>query len=166
MAKSATPVPERRIDRFRPKLLIFGLIIFLIAVWGSAYNLFEREKSRAIEAATARAQNHAVFFAQNVSSTLNYADDYAKALRRIYLKTHDLSAVREYIKDIPPNLTILSHVTIMDSNGVPILITDGRKERKSKPGKNARDRGYFKFQNSTNKIRLLSRKHLKVAIRA
>jgi len=38
----------------------------------------------------------------------------------------------------------------VNSNGIPILITDGRKERKPKKIKHARDRNYFKFQKTNH----------------
>ncbi|MGY8990570.1 MAG: hypothetical protein ACKVHL_03155, partial [Rhodospirillales bacterium] len=150
MTESTTPVPERRIDRFRPKLLIIGLAVLLAVIWVGAYTHHKNENKAAIEAAAFRAQGLASFFAHDVSRTLHYANDYAKAIRRIYINGGSLSEVRDYVKDIPPNLNILSHVTIMNSNGIPILITDGRKERKPKKIKHARDRNYFKFQKTNH----------------
>jgi hypothetical protein len=43
---------------------------------------------------------------------------------------------------------LTAHLMTFGANGSPVLITDGRKERKSKPGVHARDRGYFKYQKN------------------
>lgn len=128
--------------------MILGLIILLAVIWGAALNHNENEKLTAIEDAASRAQGLATFFARDASTSFHYADDYAKSLRRIFQTNGSLDDVRGYINDVPPNKTILSHITVMDNNGIPVLITDGRKERKSKPGVHARDRGYFKYQKN------------------
>lgn len=127
---------------------MIGLFLLLTVVWGSAYQVNIQTKQSAIDEAAARAKRLTVFFSSSVESTLSYADDYIKTLRRNYLKEHSLEAIRQHLKAIPPNKNILSHITLMNANGVPVLISDGRKERKAKPGTHARDRGYFKFQRS------------------
>ena len=94
MPEPTTPAPESASDRFRPKLLILGLTVLLAVIRFSAYNLIKHKKETAIDEATSRAQNLVSFFADNVESTLHYADDYIKTVRRIYLQTHSFSEIR------------------------------------------------------------------------
>ncbi len=65
-----------------------SLVIMLVVIWGSAYRVIEQEKDTHVIEATSRAQRLVDYFASNVSANFQYADDYAKAMRRIYLKTH------------------------------------------------------------------------------
>jgi len=85
------------------------------------------------------------------SATFSYADDYIKTIREIYRKGGSLDAVRAFMAKVPPSKAIVSHVTMMDANGVPILISDGLRERKVKAGTHARDRRYFRFQKINDK---------------
>ena len=121
----------------------------LAVIWGATGKIITSERQNALDEATFRGTRLATFFENHTASTLQYADDYIKSIRRIYLREGSLSAVREYMDEIPPNNTILSHITIMDSNGVPILISTGHKEKKIKPGTHARDREYFKIQKDS-----------------
>lgn len=134
----------------RRLLLTFaGLILLLAVIWGATGRIITTERQKTLDDATFQGTRLATFFESHAASTLQYADDYIKSIRRIYLREGSLSAVREYMAEIPPNNTILSHITIMNSDGVPILISTGNKEKKISPGTHARDRDYFKAQKTS-----------------
>jgi PAS domain S-box-containing protein len=126
-----------------------ALVVLLALTWGITAKFLSEEKSRAFNSATVEGNRLVTFFEGNVSNIFRYADDYIKTVRRIYLQTQSLAAVRSYMSSVPPDQNILSHITIIDRNGVPVFLSDGRVERKFRPGVNARDRGYFKSQKAS-----------------
>ena len=128
--------------------LLLALAVLLAVTWIATYSITEREEKNALNATALRAQRLAKFFESHASTTFQYADDYIKAIRRVYRRDISLANVREFMAAVPPSPGILSHITMMDAAGVPILISTGLKERKSKPGVHARDRDYFKFQKA------------------
>jgi len=148
LSTSPISISKQVLSGRRFLLVLAGMLLLLVVVWGTTEKIITDERQIYLDEATSRGTRLAAYFESNAASTFQYADDYIKTLRRIYQRERSLDAVREYMKAIPPNKTILSHITIMDSNGVPTLISSGRKERKIKPGTNARDRDYFKFQKS------------------
>jgi hypothetical protein len=123
-------------------------MFLLAAIWALAYFLVSEQRQKAFDSAVEEASGIATFFERHVASTFRYADDYIRSVRRIHGPNGSLDAVRRYMSEIPPDVTILSHVTIMDADGVPRLISDGRTERRIKSGTNARDRDYFKIQKA------------------
>lgn len=128
--------------------LVAGLVVLLAVTWGATYSITAQEEKAALDAAAKRAERLTAFFESHARTTFQYADDYIKALRRVYRQNGSLDAVREFMAAVPPSPAILSHITLMDAQARPILISTGLTERKSKPGVHARDRGYFKFQRT------------------
>ena len=128
--------------------LLLALAVLLAATWTATYTITSREENAALEATAFHAQRLTEFFESHANTTFQYADDYIKAVRRIYLRDGTLESVRQFMAAVPPSTAILSHITMMDAHGVPKLISTGKKERKIKPGTHARDRDYFKFQKA------------------
>lgn len=139
-------IPGQRLAGLPSLILTFGIL--LTVIWTATYSINKSEEEAAIDAVAFRSERLVEFFESHTSTTLQYADDYIKAVRRIYQREGSLAAVRQYMAQLPPSNAILSHITIMDAKGVPVLISTGASERRIKPGIHARDRTYFKFQKS------------------
>ncbi|MDV7340191.1 ATP-binding protein [Terasakiella sp. A23] len=120
--------------------------LLLLAVIFVTFHILKSQKQDIFDRHIEKTGQISRFYAEHFNDTARYADDYIKTVRRIFLKNNDLNAVRDYMAAIAPNTNILSHITIMDKNAVPILISNGLKERKINPGTHARDRTYFKHQ--------------------
>jgi len=103
-----------------------------------------------------QAHQISVFFERHVVGIFDYGDAYLKLVRREYLRNYDLAQVEQLMAEVPLDKSIASHITIMDENGVPLIVSG----HKIKPGVTARDRDYFKFQqNSQTDELLVSRLH-------
>lgn len=132
-----------------PVYLIAILIVLLVVIWGAIITVNRIEKQGALTEMAIRSDNLAKFFESHASTTFRYADDYIKTVREIYVTEASLASAKKFMMTIPANPELLSHITIMDANGVPQLITSGQNVREIKPGTNARDRDYFKFQKTS-----------------
>ena len=130
-------------------IYVVAWVSILAAIWILSYYLVSQERQKAHDSAVENANGIATFFERHVADTFRYADDYIKSARRVYAESRSLDAIRRYMSEIPPDATILSHITVMGADGVPLLISDGRAERRIKPGINARDRDYFKTQKAS-----------------
>ena len=148
MAEATETFTNRLLAGLRPSHYLVGAVVLLFVIWLGTYNHLSTEKTEALESAEVQSTRHATFFERHAATTFHYADDYIKAVRRIYLREGTLDAVRKYMAEVPPATTVLSHITLMNANGVPELISTGIEEKKIKPGTHARDRDYFKFQKS------------------
>ena len=136
-------------DNRRTRSLAIVLLLLLAIGWVVTFVIAKREEQKGLEQAVHFSHQLTSFFESHATATFGYADDYLKSVRRVLDEKGSLDDVRLFISDIPPNASILSHITIMNADAVPQLISDGRKERRIKPGSHARDRKYFKFhQNS------------------
>ena len=103
-----------------------------------------------------QAHQISVFFERHVVGIFDYGDAYLKLVRREYLRHYDLAQVERLMAEVPLDKSIASHITVMDENGVPLLVSG----HEIKPGVTARDRDYFKFQqNSQTDELLVSRLH-------
>ncbi|NVK17600.1 MAG: hypothetical protein HWE30_02765 [Methylocystaceae bacterium] len=136
--------PKKGISR----TLVFSIwavlvcVIISLTLW-----LLENNREKTFTQIQGQAKQASAFFNRHISDTTRYADDYIKTVRKIFLQSQNLEDVRRYMHDIPPNTEILSHITIMDKQAVPILISSGLEETDLKPGAHALDRDYFRFQH-------------------
>ena len=112
---------------------------------GNLYD-YNVRKNVGVEETALRAQRLTEYFAGHANKTFQYADDYIKAVRRIYLRAGTFESVRQFMAAVPPSTAILSHITMMNAKRCPRTDLDRQKERKIKPGTHERDRDYFKFQ--------------------
>lgn len=126
------------------------LVVLIVVLWGAIYLITIREEEKTLDSVIQRSETIATFFEQHAAATFRYADDYIKTVRKIYLQDGSFASMQKYMAEIPPNSNILSHITIMNADGVPQLISTGVSEKKIKPGTHARDRDYFIFQKSNN----------------
>ncbi len=149
MNKSAEAVSGLTMGMYSTKYLTAMLIVLLVIIWSAVYLISVREEQNAHNLTSRQSEHLADFFENHAASTFRYADDYIKTVRQVYRQSGSFSAVRKYMAEIPPNTAILSHITIMNSNGVPQFISTGQTEKKIKPDSHARDRDYFKFQKSS-----------------
>ena len=135
--------------------LITGAVLSLL-VWIVSYNFVAREEVMRFKDAADQAHQISVFFERHVVGIFDYGDAYLKLVRREYLRNYDLAQVEQLMAEVPLDKSIASHITIMDENGIPLIVSG----HEIKPGVTARDRDYFKFQqNSTGDELLVSKLH-------
>jgi len=77
-----------------------------------------------------------------VIGIFQYGDAYLKLVRREYVRNYDVAKIEQLMDEIPLNQSIASHITIIDENGTPLMVSG----HDIKAGTTARDRDYFKFQ--------------------
>ena len=116
-----------------------------ITVWILAYwTVLEERESRSVASAE-QAKRLAVFFERNTLGIFRYSDAYIKMVRRAYVEHGDLNAIRALIREVPLDQSIVSHITIIDALGTPILVSG----HSIKASVTAKDRDYFKLQKAT-----------------
>ncbi|MDP6832111.1 MAG: PAS domain S-box protein [Alphaproteobacteria bacterium] len=114
------------------------------AVWFFAYQTVLSERQQTLSQSAAQAERMAAFFEQNMLEILRYSDTYLKLARREYLNHGNVDAVRRIMRDFPLNKAIVSHITIIDEAGRPLMVSG----HELKPGATAGDRAYFLFQKA------------------
>lgn len=136
--------------------LITGAMLSVL-VWIVSYNLVDMEQEQRLNDAEDQAHQIAVFFERHVIGIFQYGDAYLKLLRREYVQHYELARIEQLMVEVPLNKAIASHITIIDENGTPLMVSG----HKIKAGTTARDRDYFKFQQQAKADDLLvSRMHL------
>jgi len=140
---------------FGNQYLAIGVFLSLI-VWIVSYNFVAHDETQRFKEAADQAHQTAVFFERHTVGIFQYGDAYLKLVRREYLRNYDLAAIEALMAEVPLDKSIASHITIMDENGTPLLVSG----HEIKPGSTARDRDYFKFQKNAKSDELLvSRLH-------
>ena len=125
-------------------------------VWIVSYNFVARQEALRFQDAADQAHQISVYFERHVVGIFDYGDAYLKLVRREYLRNYDLAQVEQLMAEVPLDKSIASHITIMDENGVPLIVSG----HEIKSGVTARDRDYFKFQQNAQTDELLvSRLH-------
>jgi signal transduction histidine kinase len=136
--------------------LITGAMLSVLA-WIMSYNFVVMEEEKRFKDAEAQAHQIAVFFERHVVGIFQYGDAYLKLVRREYLQHYDLVQIEQLMAEVPLNKSIASHITIIDENGTPLMVSG----HKIKAGTTARDRDYFKFQQQAEGDELLvSKMHM------
>ncbi len=121
--------------------LITGAMLSVL-VWIVSYNFVVTEAEDRLKDAEAQARQIAVFFERHVVGIFQYGDAYLKLVRREYVQHYDLAKIEQLMVEVPLNKSIASHITIIDENGTPLMVSG----HKIKAGTSARDRDYFKIQ--------------------
>ena len=124
-----------------PYLVVGSLLLSI--VWGASYWAVTSEETQRYGQAELDAERAALRAAEYVTVTLQYADSYLKTARALYQK-NGVSAVTEHLESVPLLRSIVSHITIINAQGTPLLVSG----HEIKPGTTAKDRGYFKFHES------------------
>ena len=131
-------------------------VLLSLIVWIVSYNFVMQEEERRFQSAADQANRIAVFFERHVVGIFQYGDAYLKLVRREYVRDYDIAKIEALMEEVPLNQSIASHITIMDENGTPLLVSG----HQIKPGVTAKDRDYFIFQeNATSDELLVSRLH-------
>ena len=130
--------------------LITGAMLSVL-VWIVSYNFIVMEEEERFKDAEAQAHQIAVFFESHVVGIFQYGDAYLKLVRREYVRHYDLAKIEQLMAEVPLNHSIASHITIIDENGTPLLVSG----HKIKAGTTARDRDYFQFQRHAKGDELL-----------
>jgi signal transduction histidine kinase len=130
--------------------LITGAMLSVL-VWIVSYNFVVTEEQERFEEAEAQAHQIAVFFERHVVGIFQYGDAYLKLVRREYVQRYDLAQIEQLMAEVPLNKSIASHITIIDENGIPLMVSG----YKIKAGTTARDRDYFQFQKHAKGDELL-----------
>lgn len=136
----------KRTPRLRIVVYALTAIAIVAAIWAVALAHEREERTRRLDADAETARRIAVFFERHALSILRYADAYVRMVRREYGQHHDLERVRDLLAKSPLDQSIVSHVTIIDAQGTPLLVS-GHDVR---PGSSAADRGYFLRQRDAD----------------
>jgi len=136
--------------------LITGVILSIF-VWVVSYNFASREENQNFEDTAARAHQIAVFFERHVVGIFQYGDSYLKLVRREYVEDYNIDKIEDLMDEVPLNNSIASHITIMDENGTPLLVSG----HTIKAGVTAKDRDYFLHQKKASGDELyISKPHM------
>jgi PAS domain S-box-containing protein len=141
------PEKARKLALF-PRAFIPFLIVcctLVLAPWGIAYWSIETQRDQAFETNFEQATRLNIYFQRRIRNLFNYSDNYLKSVRRAFQEQNGLQGVRSYMKAVPLDREIVSHITIVGPNGVPLSVSG----HKIKPGVTAKDRAYFKFQEAS-----------------
>ena len=135
---------------------VFTAALLSALVWAFVFYYAHLEERTQFDRAADKAHEIAVFFERHVLGIFQYGDSYLKMVRREYLRHFDIGQIEQFMEEVPLNKAIASHVTIMDENGVPLLVSG----HEIKPGSNASDRDYFQHQKAaTGDSLYISRPH-------
>ena len=116
-------------------------MVLLVAVWSGVYWNVAVERETHHRTRLEKFEILASDIASRSEQVFYYADTYLKFVRKAYIES-GLSAVADIFREVPLNQDILSHITIIDKEGTPILVSG----HIIKPGTTAKDREYFKIQ--------------------
>jgi signal transduction histidine kinase len=130
--------------------LITGGMLTLL-VWIVAFNFAAQEEKKRFMDAAEQAQRIAIYFERHVVGIFQYGDAYLKLVRREYERHYDIAQVEQLMAEIPLNNSIASHISIIDQNGTPLMVSG----HEIKAGTTARDRDYFKIQKAALEDELL-----------
>ena len=125
--------------RRRILLYVSAGLLLTGAVWTLGWWSVARESERQLAESARQAERLALFFERHALSIFRYGDAYVKMVRREYLRTGSLDAVRAAMEDVRLDRSLVSHVTILDAAGTPVF-NSGYGVR---PGVSAADRDYF-----------------------
>jgi len=135
---------------------IFGAVFLIVGMWIAAYWLVVSEKEQALDMNFMQTEQLTSFFEDRTNQTFHYADSYVRALRREYKKNQSIDDVKDFMAEVPLDTSVVSHVTIINANGKPIL----NSKFKIKPHVSVLDRGYFKrFINTKSDASFISLPH-------
>lgn len=113
-------------------------------VWLVSYRAVSREQERRIGERIAQSERLASFFEQHTLRVVEYSDAKIKSVRRAYLENKSTKDVEDLLRDVPIDHDIVSHVTVIDSDGIPVF----NSRYATKQGVHARDRDYFKLHQA------------------
>ncbi len=119
-----------------------GAVLLSLLVWLIAHGIVSRQERQSFDDTAAQANQIAVFFERHVLGIFQYGDSYLKLVRREYQQHYDIGRIEALMAEVPLNKSIASHITIIDADGKPLLVSG----HKIKPGSSARDRDYFVHQ--------------------
>lgn len=152
-----TGAREKKFFRWTGNQYLVTGVILSIFVWVVSYNFASREEKRDFADTAARAHQIAVFFERHVVGIFQYGDSYLKLVRREFVEDYDIEKIEDLMAEVPLNNSIASHITIMDENGTPLLVSG----HTIKPGSTARDRDYFLHQKRASNDELyISKPHM------
>ncbi len=145
-----------RITRSGIVYLAVAALLSLL-VWLVAHGIVARQEKQSFDDAAAQANQIAVFFERHVLGIFQYGDAYLKLVRREYQQHYDIGRIKALMAEVPLNKSIASHITIIDADGKPLLVSG----HKIKPGSSARDRDYFVHQKMASGDELyISKPHM------
>lgn len=128
--------------RYLPYVVVCATLI--AGIWLVAHQTIAFNREQKLQQSAQRAVNLAQFFEDHVGQTIRFGDTYLKAARQRYVDGGGLDAVRQMIATAPLNQPDISHITLIDENGTPLLVSG----HTIKPGVTARDRPYFLQQKN------------------
>ena len=133
------------LQKSRTYPIIAIALILISAVWVTAHWVVSSERENKSIQSKIQTRHLAGVFEQHTLQMLAYANTYLQAIRREFYRG-GLEAARRIIEDLPPDVTTVSHITIIDREGTPILVSG----HTIKSGTTAIDRDYFKMQQQNS----------------
>ena len=125
-------------QKYRVYPIVAAALILITTVWVTAQWIVSTERENRADQSRNQARYLAGVFEQQTLQMLSYADTYLKSIRRDFYRG-GVEAAKTMIEELPPELPTISHITIINREGMPILVSG----HTIKPGTNARDREYF-----------------------
>ena len=118
------------------------VLIVIVLAWGLAERSVRHDRQSGFESNIKTGREMAAFLSREVREAIRYGDNYALALRRAYVEgNRSVAAVNRLIEVMPYDVEKISHVTLLDAEGKPLLNSIGPLV----PGVSAADRDYFRF---------------------
>jgi len=126
-----------RITKFRWSLIAGTLLI--ITVWSAAYLLDTQAHKTVLQNKVNQAVQVVHILEEQTVGILETADTYLLSVRRVFQQAGNLEDVRSFMTDVPLANTGISHITIVNDHGQPIL----NSRVAVKEGIDVLDRDYF-----------------------
>jgi len=139
-----TPPARGTPRRSRATAFGLGAVVLLAVIWGYTIQVVSGDHELATERALTRASHTAQLFEQQTLRTFRYADSYVRAARHAYGEDRSVENLDRFVRDVPVDTSIMSHITLIGADGTPRYISG----RPVKPGTTAKDRAYFKAQQA------------------
>jgi hypothetical protein len=104
-----------------PRSIAVLLLTLIATTWGIAIWLVQEKCDSMLQESDQSLKQQSDFFENHINISRNYSDDYIKAVRQVFLQSNGaLDSVRNHLASITPNGRIISHITIMDEDGIPL----------------------------------------------
>lgn len=140
MNRTWVPVFQNLPARLFPYIIAGAILV--AATWFVTDQIIRTEREQNLARSAQDANNLSNFFEQYTLQTIRYGDSYLKSARREYVENGGIEAVVKMMEEVHLDHSIVSHITIIDETGTPLLVSGFQVQ----PGSTAIDRDYFKFQ--------------------
>lgn len=145
---------QRQLPHRTVQLIVICVVISLVIAIAS-YRIVQNDYQNRLNESATQAEQITSFFSSETVAILQYAQTYIQSARREFLK-YGIDGVQDFLDVIPPDPSIMSHVTIIDRDGTPKLVSG----HEVLPGTSAADREYFIFHRAGKGEFFISKPHV------